>query len=297
MKQSNLFFPARAKGTLVSFVHFNHRGPCLFFLVSIIGLGTSIPTHGIPVSGDIYSQSISRPEESRDRPQGTFHETRIRLSTPLTESEIAGHPKIFADLGAYLLREWPSGMNPQQVNSPYAGLRAVSKWTRDRSVSSLSFIVEGRYRNPSHQVESERSKGWDPRVGLVAGHWAEGPQYENGSLVFLDFYGDMISASKFSEFPVSTGSLRLGTRLPPVQWAFPSMTNDLSVDLFLQDAAILDLGTRRREVRMSWAGGATLTTDIFSGNIQARIFHGWPLGDALDTSPRWEGLLVLGVSW
>lgn len=262
-------------------------------LILTLGLPTICIANSSRLNSELYSQTISRPEKSTDRAHGLFHETRARVSMSFLDASQVPF-ELLGDLGVYLLAEWPEAGVSQKVASPYLGLRLRSEFRGTQSVASITLLAEGRQRE---RLEPRESGDWDPRTGAVVGLWSDLGDLGPVPRLFVDVYADLISAPRYSSVPVSTASARFGTRLHVREESSWSALQDLSVDLFHQDAASVDLGTRRGELRAGWTGTLVGRGDSANGQVQLRLFEAWSFLKDGETRPRFEGLLVLGVAW
>lgn len=245
------------------------------------------------LSGDLYSQSLIRPESRLDRGSGLFHETRLRGAYDVLESD---RNLLKLDFGAYLLAEWGKDRFEQAVPqniavSPYLGARISQKYSdsndRDHSwMASLTAAFEGRFREPvSEGARATGIKGWDPRGVISAGLWWMRKADAHLS-PFLDFYGDAVYAPKFSNTFLTTLILRGGLRHSHAHFFLDGFT-----EIFAQNAPSLELGTKRSEARL----GVGLGRFLSGGSVQVRFWHGIPMDGDQDRRPRNEALLVVGA--
>lgn len=255
-----------------------------------------------PISGEIYSQTISRPERVPDRIAGIFHETRLRASVGARIKSLEGSPiSLSIDGGSYFLGEWGAsasgGALPQNiVVSPFIGSRIQTRLNGKAWAITASFIFEGRLREQVYlpREATRAASGWDPRSSLVVGFWWIAQDPVIGLRPFLDVYGDAIYASRFSQDILTTMIIRPGFRYfygEDSRLFFDGLT-----ELFIQNAPAIDLGTKRSEMRIGFGTGYSLG----EGSIQLRLMEGFPvetvLGRMENSRPRTEALLLLGVS-
>ncbi len=236
---------------------------------------------------EVYSQWLSRPEPRLDRSTGTFQETRLRYSHPVSS--------LYIDAGVFLLQEWVRDGNQSSVVSPYLGLRLPYRFTFEASTVSIEPFVQARARQPVGDQVGTR--GWDPRTGLSVGAWSELGDLLFIERCFLDVYGDFVVAPRFSSSALGTLFARLGSRFfvsERTDWKF---TSDIYSEFFHQEAASLDLGTRRTEARIGVAGSMDLkAAGVRDGSLQLRLYEGWPLRNDGESRPRFEALMVLGLT-
>ena len=245
------------------------------------------------LSGDVYSQSLWRPETRLDRSRGFFHETRVRGSYDVQPSS---RTWLKLDVGSYLLGEWAVGAADQALPqnlavSPYLGARLGEQLSGQNWIFTGTAVFEGRLREPlSDGARASGVKGWDPRTSAVLGFWwmQEGSGLANP---FVDVYADAVLAPKFSQSLMSTLILRAGGRR-----LFGRDFIDAYAEMFSQNTPTLELGTKRSEARVGMAIGRQLS----GGSAQLRLWHGFPIdaiqGSVLDQRSRTEALLILGFA-
>lgn len=256
--------------------------------------GESGTPNDLNIKTELYSQSMFRPDERRDRAHGVFHETRLRSSfTPTPMKSLS------LDLGSYLLAEWSQATQVANAStnaavSPYVGAHwsvPVALGPIDSGDTLLSFTVqfEGRYREPiSDFSRSTGIKGWDPRTGVAFGVWHL-MKLQDFNL-FFDLYADAFYAPKFSTSSMTSATVRIGNRF--LGFDLESLFVDLYVENFYQNAASIELGTKRTELRLGTAIGVLRD----SGSLQIRVYGGVPFNDTLDSRSRVEALLVGGLT-
>jgi hypothetical protein len=273
----------------------------------LIGSGQSAiakeQTDSSRLSLQLDSQWISRPEERSGRPTGLFQETRLRLVSDLLRGAAMEDASIkytvSLDIGTYWLTEWPRVAGRADlaaagnIASPYISPRIRVSGSLMGGFVSGSLFFEGRHREyvgDSKQVPS-KFKGWDPRTGVAFGFWRE---LNRTPYIYFDSYGDVVHVPMFASSPTATLMPRLGWRLAEHLFGEHAFLVSLEAEFFWQDAASIDLGTRRAEGRVGF-----VSSFIGKGgySAQLRLLEGWPLAREHDPRSRFEGVFVLAATW